>query len=527
MMRCYKTLIWVWFGVMCVLPGFSQGLEPDSLVKESLDTPSFVLDLSQDWKLANGKLVDFPYQFPKPEDRLVLSKQIHIPAGTLPDTLYWYVDHIAWHVSLIINGSIIGMNSRPFLEWKVQLPKEALRPGYNTLQLIFNSEQNYPNYPEKVHVISGKPKLLDVSALSELTRLKEQGRDNRLDHDKPIAFWAPYFGQNGYLYNEWEAHKVLYHIKKLNIRKVHFAFPPPDTLLRLCREWDLHIEDSIDADAAYCLLNEYPYEARNFMFASRFWLMDSGKRTRFYGETTMVSVAHNLPFGNSVYLKGVIIVLGVLSLLSLLLLRLVDSRLYFTSIVPGQTFKRVVFDFADLSIGNINITVMLFSIHILHQTISLALLVYTAALYNRWEDFNIFSDWSLVNTFFYPGNRWIEILSKSLLVSLGIFFIKGIVLNLMRPYYNVKNLVSNGLNLELLVSLPWLIIVSLPLFILAIFPAPDLPLLWGSFFVLSLFFLVRYLVSTYIGLSQLFNFSPSQKILYICTFNLLPVVILV
>jgi len=475
-----------------------------------------LFELNTAWRTANEELLEIPFTKPVSEAPLTISYQWKWNCQ-LPDTVYLYIEGVAWEADLTLNDQFLSISSSPITPWVIPIAREWLGNSPANFKLTLRAGKPYPNFPQPFLGITQGVFIMDLAQLAH-TRRKPLPQTH---HTDSVICWAPYF-DGSIVYNDSIAFQHLWHILRQPTHTIYFPFPPSRRQLELCTHYDLMIADQINQDTYVAMLNDYPVDERSLTLHKRFWLDENQRRLEDYGEYFPA----NFPL---IYRKRVKPWLGMgliifFPLLALLLIKLTNNNFFYS--LHRLFLKPDVYidTINDITTGNPGFIILLILIKIFTYTFLITIGIYYVDWANLWEDINIFSDQSLLFRFFYGLNRTGKIFIRALLIVSIWQVFKYSLLNLTGSIFHIRNFSLLGFNLDMVGILPYMMVLKIPL-IVALFLQEGY-IAWGIlFFTGLLFFFLRHIYVLYLGLERIFNFSLGIKILYICAFKLLPYII--
>ena len=449
--------------------------------------------------------------------QLELSHAFCVPDSLEGDTLYFYLEGVAWMAELILDSAYLGAQSRPFGAWVIPVPRSLLPPG-TTHHLVLRLEigPSFDWHPTPFLGMSQAPYLLEKDQLAPFQRA---GMPLAQEADT-VAIVAPFYRSSGFVFDYQEAALNLLPVHKQGLQKVFFPFPADHRLQRMCRELGFEEVKVLSDTQCICLINAYPYESRHFFTQERFWIDDQAYRTSSYGDA--------FHLGNKARLEapGLGLVFMILfPLLSTFLIKLFNPGFF-------QDQRAILFNpklnlggAIDLTASNTGLLGILILLKSLNLAIFLSLVIYYVLRENQWEQLNLLRDWSLLNQWFYGSENLWQIFQRSLLLVVLWFVLKNLLLSWVGWIYRVKNLVAGLMSLEVVAAFPLILFLGIPIALILFIPS-----IWGGWMIVMMLlllsaYLLRKIYVFYIGLERLFTFSTAVKFLYICALNLMPYVI--
>ncbi len=475
-----------------------------------------LFELNTAWHTAAGELLNLPFIRPVSEAPLAVTYQWTWDCQ-LPDTVYVYIEGLAWEADLTLNDQFLSISSSPLTPWVIPIAREWLGNSPANFTLTLRAGNAYPNFPRPFLGITHGVYIMDSAQLAH-TQRKLLPHNSLADS---VICWAPYF-DGSIVYHDSIAFQHLWHILKQPINTIYFPFPPSRRQLRLCAHYDLRIADQINQDTYVAMLNDYPLDERALTLHKRFWLDTHQRRLKDYEEYFPAS----LPMTYSKTVKpwlgmGVII---FFPLLALLLIKLTNNNFFYS--LHRLFLKPDIFidTINDITSGNPGFIILLILIKIFTYTFLITVGIYYVDWANLWEEMNVLSEQSLLFRIFYGINRTGKIFVRALLIVSTWQVFKYSLLNLTGTIFNIRNFSLLGFNLDMVGILPYMMALKIPL-IVVLFLQEGYILLGILFITGLLFFFLRQIYVLYLGLERVFNFSLGVKILYICAFKLLPYII--
>ncbi|MEO0471002.1 MAG: hypothetical protein AAF206_15350 [Bacteroidota bacterium] len=502
-----KNRIFIGLMLLCLTALTASAAKPDSAI-----VAEYLVD---EWVVAGERSHTVPFRLPV-DKRIQLSRLISWPECP-PAEYHLYFERLAWEGALRINGRFLGTFDQPFSSFQVRIDSSWIRPGKtDTLQLDLWHQQHFAFYPKS------------VLGIFQPAYLLHQPYQHRATYDwvasaDTVAVIAPFYRGKDFVFDRFEAARVLLHVEKAELKFVFFPFPPEAELLAMCQKMGLTVVKSIHETTELALINAYEYEPRNFPLIPRFWLKANGNRSADYGEFVNMEHQQINAIGTR---SGLMLALMVLfPLLSLFLIKLLNPGFFSLQsdilLNPKLNLQRAI----ELTASNTGLLFFLVLLKLLNLSIFLALLMYYVRTENQWAFTNLLNDWSLLNQVFYQTNSLEALFGRSFILLVSWSLLKSAIIFLLGGSFRIKQMLEGIWGLDVVATFPVVILLNIPLAII-LFMEP----VWGGMVywlmvLLLVFYLLRRLYVFYVGLERLFTFSEPVKFLYICTLNLIPYLI--
>ena len=476
-----------------------------------------LFNFGEGWKDEMGNTLNIPFE--REDQQSILLSHSFCLNDSIPDTAYLYFEGIAWVAELELNGKYLDVHEVSFDPWIIPVASQFLYDTLNVLKVRLSLGERKEFYPRPFLGIFRPAYLLTASQIDSL----QNPILPKVDDADTLCIIAPYFGDS-YAFDPYEASRIILPVHKRSINFVHFAFPPDREFRRYCQSLGLIEVEQIKTGNYLGLVNEYPYEPAVFRTKAEFWLDESGYRTANYGDLYPAEKSYRAVTDDEHSLLLVLIIL--FPLISLFLIKLL-SRGFFSSQL-AMLFKPKLFlePSMEASLSNRGLLYILQALKALNGATFLSLLVYYIQNENQWQILNVFTDWSLINQIFYLSDTLFTIFMKSLFLLTAWTVCKQLFMGLIGVGFRMKGIGTAYMGLEIVRSYPLALILSTPIALILY-----LEKLWGGIMAIFLVLILliyasRSVYVLFIGLDRLFSFSSAVKFLYICTFNVLPYIIL-
>lgn len=516
----WKVLFLTWMGwsVLC-LPGILSGQKfQPSLLTAGLEP---VEDLSGYWYTEDKEeLITVP--FTDERSRLNLVKALQTKDGPrLPDSLYLYFEGIAWQAEIYVNGSLIAITRDPFGEHLYLLPTGLFTSGENLLTVrLRKSGPNITLYPEKFLGIYRSCYLLAPGKRQTLPP-----RQQRIDKAEKVLVYAPWSPKLGYLEDTAGFSRLTDEVLQEGYAALYYAFEPSVSYQHIAARKGIQRIQSLEGCDSVAFLNTYPIWVQHPSAHPWFWLEGEGSGPHF-GEFQSFRKAktgfYQPPERIFLLIFLIIPLLGLVLLKfvgpktwSFLLDFLIKVKFFFDLIRNGKFLKNmssILINFYGLILGAVCISIFLYFLQCTGRIETLNILSPESLLYRIM----LIRDFALPELFF--GTLIFLMLLAGIKLMLGALF---------SLLYGINGLLPAVQNLEIISTFPVNILLLLPTGAL-FFIQPELA--WISAITWQIIFLIivlRKIITQFAGLTYIFQFPVSLKILYICALEIMPWVLLV
>lgn len=473
------------------------------------------------WK-EETRVFSIPFQIDK-VDKLRLGRFFNFPeeikAG---QKLYLYFEGISSRTELKLNGKFLGINSSPFKPWIVPLNTEWLRKEANLLELSLSYGEPAKYSPKQFLGIFRSVYILNQE---QLDLLNKPIMESVAETKEKVAIFVPYYNEHRYIFDKFQAIRILTHAKKNGVKHIHFLLQPDRELKILCKQMGLIQVEKLKVGQTVCWLNSYPYEPSAFPFSEKFWLDQNGYRTPNYGYFTLFDVQNA-----GVEKRPVTILFAFLvffPLLGIFLLKLLNPKFFYALpeilLKPRLQIER----FIEAVAGNQGLSYILQFLRILMISITLALVVDYIHRNNQWHITGLAGDNALIKVLFIQKSTFLNYLLKSIILVSSWAAFRWLVIRTLSNLFNIYNMYDGLTNLELVASYPLILIINLPLVFLSFVSGGGG---WHNV-ILSIqvlfiaLYILRQVYVCFVGMGRLFKFSTSVKIIYIVLSVFLPYLI--
>jgi hypothetical protein len=515
---CLVLGLWLWGAAL--LPLYGQPMVATANDSAAQLVGFEPLRLDGPWRVAGQKLQHI-VPFAQAADT-VLSLSIVLPwSSAWPDTAYLYLEGVAWEAELLLGDYYLGNHQSPFLPWVVPIRREWVQQSGKRLRLRLRGGRSGAYEPSPFLGIFRPVWLYDADHLSD--RLAAAPVPSVGIQGEKVGLLAPYYRQGDYAFDSLAALRMLMPLLEAGEDKVAFWFAPSQQMVALCEALGLSIIDSLAPGTRVAPVNWYPYEAVNSRSHVPFWLTRAGHRSPDYGQWhTWPLQEGDAPARSEQYLLFGLI---FLPLAGAVLLKLVSPAFFSalgSMLSSPSMYLEGTYGGSYTSSSN---PLLLSAIRILLFSAFLALGVYYIRLYNLWDWASPLTDRSLLYQVFGAlGSLW-EILGRSLLIGFGLEGLRYLLLSLIAGIFRLKGFTSYALGMDAVGNFPLLLLVSAPIALLLYWPEPSLWVAESLVLAVVLAYWLRRIYVNFIGLDRGAAFSLGMKILYVCGFDIAPVLI--
>lgn len=516
-MLCLQIFLWL---SLCHVNLSAQASRLQQDFPFSLPHTDIIQTIHQDWQHDGLRYLDVPFELQGIQmGEFQCSFDLATSFDSLTqgaDTVYLLLEGVAWEAELELNGKFLGTQNHPLKEWHLPIAKDWLLKEKNELILRLFVDQIKPVYC--------LPFLGIVRPVSLLT-LEQWKRRQLIRHRETaqadtVGFVAPYFRSTAYSFDQFEALKNLYPLKRMGIKHIYFPFPAGRRFRDLCHQLGFVIVDSLHSDSYICPVNAYPYESIGFPMTPRFWIDEDGAYTSYYGDIYPWKSRRMKPVPSDDHFLLALLIF--FPLLAAFLIKLLNPAFFAMQLSLLLTPKRFVDSPNETLYSHTGLLWGLIWIRTICLAIFMTLLMYYVQLENQWILLNIFRDWSMSSMLFYGEKSLLSLLLISGLVIVFWLLIKYLLISIIGGVFRIKAMITRIASLEVAGTYPLILLLPIPMALILFMEQ-----LWGGILLIFLLILLlgyisRQVYVMYIGLDRLFSFSSAMKFLYICTFIIVP-----
>jgi len=445
---------------------------------------------------------------------LILSRYFDLPKNT--DSLYLYFEGLAWTSSIYLNDRLLLIHRDPFRDILIPLDSAWLKPMNNQLKVVIeNKGEPTPFFHAPAIGIHKQVWLLSLS------QAKQYFPTMPLAFPKDsIVVYTHYTPKH--LYNVSREHLLrdIKTLKNAGAKYIYFTIPPSNRDLQIFAEEGFFQVKHYHHAQHILWFNAWPLEKSGHYDPSVFWFLPSGDTgsgfLKWFSQKDLDSCARKQE-------NFSLVLILLLPLLGLLLVRIVSPQVFFNQIRWLFTRRLEREMIANRKLLRPNEVKLLSFVHLLISSASITLFVYflfirclnpenfvqgsSNALFYEIVISNVHPLWLLCGIFFFQ----LSIVAFRLILIEWMAFIFR--LNYLSRIYLDFNVLGNyPLNLFLLG------------FSIYLFYAPDnqseiIISLWPAIFLIY-FFRNLWVITS--GLYLQYRFHPILIFLYICTFEILP-----
>jgi len=512
----YQAPLWLSIGLLCLHHlSWAQAIPLQEQYPFSLLSTPAIVTLDQAWKGKEGNPISIPFLYDQQED-LWLSYTFDLNCSP-QDTLYLYIEGASWRMEVEFNDRYLGLYESPLAAISIPLNSSWFGESSNHLQLHLSLDEGRNFYPTPFLGMLQSPVIVDIDQLTYL-RKDPLPRATKVD---TVGLIAPYYLKSAYQFDLASAYKMLWHLKGREIQYIYFLFPPGRELNALCAQLGFQQAPKIEAHTYTFFLNTYPYEMTQMIDPPRFWLDKEGYRTQYYDSYYLSNHRYTVPLAA----HEIMVWMVLMPLIGLLLIKLFNPGFFYAMLGILTKPKLYIDNFSDASYSNLALIFVLQVIKVLCLATSISMILFYIQGEHQWYLVNIFREESLLSSLYRDSHSLLSIFSKTSFILFSWLWLKYIINMIIGNIYRIKSMALSVLNIDIVGSYPLVMFLSVPI-ALIIFSDTR----WHTLFVICLslivtLYIVRKLFVFYMGLDKVFRFSFGVKILYICTFNILPYVI--
>lgn len=482
-----------------------------------------VMDLQGIWFDAHGNRHLVPFNL-FDRDEMELKRNFDLPAyDQLQDTLYLYLEAVAWSSEIFLNERLLAVTEDPFEEHLLPLKKEWLKPGGNLLVIRLSTQGLvFPWYPDRFLGIFRQALILQADDEPFTVRFSETVA--KASKAALLAAWEPgrQYLNDTMIVRQLGAGLFAYPYPD----PVTFPFRPSNRAQAILAELGWKVLPNPAAADSLAAYNAYPYAQEADHKHLLFWRDGMLRPTSRYDHyQSQASITHPtlLPPDRTALL--IFLLVPVLCMVSL---KLIAPRAY-GSLGEYVTKTKIYLELiADNKFLKAEQRWLMNLLRMVVTAVTVALFLYYVELSGSRAMLNIFATHSLLFRALQGGTvpLW-QLFVEALVLVAGLNLMKYFLFNTIGTVFRVFNLSASIQNLDVFASFPLNLVPYLPAsFIFFLEPAVGEIVLrvWGLLFLL---YGSRRVVLLYNGLSRLYQVSGSLKILYICTLEILPWMVLI
>lgn len=476
-------------------------------------------DLHGNWQDEEGLLVATPFvDFEARE--LDLRRRIEVTSLEAP--LFLYFEGLAWTAEVYVNGILLDISTDPFGEHLYPLDKSMLQVGPNEIRVrMQRAGPDLPLYPEHFVGIFRQAALLGIAR--EPRPWKPLAQATATGRAVVVAPWTASGSPIGDLAVVQRALDGLFAYPGND--PVYFAFRPSSETEAFLAELNIPVLDRLPTTDSVAFYNPYPIQEQPLRQNVAFWRLTDGRPGPDYGTYHTLDTLRTPAVTNPDQLA--LLILLLVPVLTLLFMKVGTPKIY-ASMFEFLTKTKI---YLELIANNKFLkTQQRWLLNLLRQVltaVAVSLMVYYLQQTGRKDMFDLLTRDSYLGRLLSEEVYTLyQIFAGFSVVLVSANLLKYVLLNISGGIYRVNWLSVLAQNLD--------VFSSLPMILLPLIPAPFIFFLEPSlgqivlhiWFALLLIYFLRRIVLIYIGLTRLFSFSPALKILYICTLEILPWIIL-
>lgn len=482
-----------------------------------------VVDLQGIWLDENGNRHVVPFNH-FDRDEMDLVRVFDLPDfEKLQDTLYLYCEAVAWSSEIFLNGHLLAVTDDPFAEHLLPLKKEWLTPTSDTLKIhLSTAGMSFPWYPKRFLGIFRQMAILQVDALPRFPKFPDVVQ--RAPKAAVLAAWSP---KLKYVHDSTIIREVGAGLFSFPYRvPIAFPFRPSNQSLAILAAlgWQVMASPAgADSLAAY---NAFPFSTEAAHKNLHFWRDEQMRPTQAYGKYQSQDSINNpeLIQPNTASL----FIFLLIPVLCMVLLKLVAPKAY-GSLSEYLTKTKIYLELiADNKFLKVEQRWLMNGLRMVITSVTMSMLLYYIQLSESWQMLNILRNHSILYRALYGESTplW-EIFLWTFLVVVSLNLAKYVIINGIGTVFRVFSLGPSIQNLDVFAAFPLNLVPYVPAtFIFFMEPSTGMIVLrcWA---VLGVLYGARRAWLMYSGLGKLYQISGSLKILYICTLEILPWVILI
>ena len=513
-------------GLLCLLTAaILQAQVPTARFASSTLTGGLipVIDLQGIWIDENQNRHVVPFNYFDREE-MELSRTFDLPAyRDLQDTLFLYCEAIAWSSEIQLNGRLLAVTDDPFAEHLLPVQKEWLDSTGNRLKIKMSTRGlGFPWYPKRFLGIFRQILLLQVDRQPRFPKFPSV-----VPHASTAVMFAPWGAANQFLHDSTIVRQMAQGLFSFpHDVPIAFPFRPSNESLAILGAlgWKI-LASPADADSL-AIYNAFPFSNIAGHKNLHFWRDAEMRPTHAYGIYQSQEAISNPELGKPD--KAGLVIFLIIPILCMVLLKLLAPRAY-GSLGEYITKTKIYLELiADNKFLKLEQRWLMNGLRMVLTATTLSLFLYYVDLSESWRMLNVFSGHSVLYEALYGKEMR---LGSLFLYAFGIVvclnLVKYMMFNGIGTVFRVFSLGSTIQNLDVFASFPTNLVPILPAsFIFFLDPGVGGIVLrvWALLFIL---YGARRAWLIYSGMGRLYQISGSLKILYICTLEILPWVILI
>ncbi len=482
-----------------------------------------VTDLQGIWIDENQNRHVVPFNYFDREE-MELTRAFDLPGyRDLQDTLFLYCEAIAWSSEIQLNGRLLAVTDDPFAEHLLPIQKEWLDSTGNHLKIKMSTKGlSFPWYPKRFLGIFRQILLLQVDSMPRFPKFP-----STVAHATHAVMFAPWTASTQFLHDSSIVRQLGDGLFSFPYDvPVAFPFRPSNESLAILGAlgWKI-LANPADADSL-AIYNAFPFSNAAGHKNLHFWRDAEMRPARAYGIYQSQASISNPELGKPN--KTGLVIFLIIPIFCMLLLKLLAPRAY-GSLGEYITKTKIYLELiADNKFLKLEQRWLMNGLRMVLTATTLTLFLYYIDLSESWKMLNLISGHSVLYDALYGEEMQ---LGKIFLYAFGIIvclnLAKYVMFNGIGTVFRVFSLGSTIQNLDVFASFPTNLIPILPAsFIFFLDPGVGGIVLrvWALLFIL---YGARRVWLIYSGMGRLYQISGSLKILYICTLEILPWVILI
>ncbi|MDP5169736.1 MAG: hypothetical protein NWR72_05785 [Bacteroidia bacterium] len=508
--------------LLCLSWATTEAQSSDEVWTDEQLFPSCFLDISEGWATPQGKRVYFPWRADALQEQ-AFHKTLRVPDSLLAtlkgDTLYIWVEGIAWESELVLNNQYWAVKKCMGDSWAVGIPRDIWQAG--PVEIIITVRLSSPDPLSPPPSLWIKQPICLLTA-PQLKAYQQDGSDFAYAVDS-IAIVPPYYRGHGWNFDGLEALRTLQPVLDQRIKYIYFPFPADRRMRRLCDFYGLRQVSALPEKGTVMWAASYPMAAGMSPLPEAYWLDDLALRTPNYGVWLSLDRFVQIPGEPEGRESVVFVVLGIMAYL--LFLRTFFPGMFAVQVLwfwPGRWTGEAVGDLAASLPGPL--WLWLLSRWVLWgSVITLATLMLKDQ--GVWLSLRPSATPGIAWHFLSQGASLPNLLGRSILLLVGLDLVRYGVAWAASLAFGIPKFGRAVLRLDLLATFPMVYMLGIPWAAAILYPEYGVIGVWLGGGLLTIHVL-RLTLATAAGLQQFYTFSGGLIFLYICTLKALPYFIL-
>jgi hypothetical protein len=435
-----------------------------------------------------------------------------------PDSLNYFLcfEGIGWKAAIYLNGRLLLIHEKPFEGLLLPLKQDWLQEQGNVLRVeLMNSGAT---------VAPGLQKSLGIHReVWILTQADSVIQKNRMTWDyqsDSVIVYTPFTEENWYNVSSERLRADLEDMEYAGVKKVYFSMEPSGRVLEAFLAAGYTRVFSLAGAKKIAWFNAFPLSREVYFSDKVFWKTENGKPTAYFGKWFNPSDASECQRNRD---NLFVLILFLIPMVGLVIFRLLQPQWFALQIrwlytrrlelemIGNRKFLRPV---ENSLITVVRIAITSSSIALYLYYLQLNCVIPTAAFLSgadSWVHQVLVSDWN-------PLFIWMLVFGWEM----SLLFFRLILISFISSVFRIPWLQRIYLDINILSSFP--LVIFLPTLALYLLYAPVRYESSVEVLALSIGFIyfARQIILLAAGLTQQFRFTPLLIFLYICTFEILP-----